>query len=57
MRARKTHDGRLWFATAQTLGGVAEFTNVEFPQQDLARFPPQGNDGRRWMLIPGGIAP
>jgi hypothetical protein len=53
----QAHDGKLWFATAQALGGAAEFSSVEFPQQDLARFPPQPNDGRRWRLTPAGIEP
>jgi len=53
----QSQDGRLWFATAQTIGGIAELTSVELPQQDLARFPPQANDGRRWVLDPRGISP
>lgn len=50
-------DGKLWFATAEFNLGPAHLNCVDFPQQELTRFPPQPNDPRRWLMAPGGITP
>ncbi|MCI0681798.1 MAG: WD40 repeat domain-containing protein [Gemmataceae bacterium] len=49
-------DGKLWFATGETALGIGQLTSVEFPQQDLARFPPAPGAVRRWLLQPTGVA-